>query len=327
MSTHDDENDTSTSSNKPSNTKNNTLLLIDVQKDFHPGNVSSSLAIPTADADAARIAAWIRAHECSLHRIVATLDSHHPLHIAHPYFWVRGSGDYDKLDRPQSQSHQHPDPFTIISADDIRRGIWKPRDDIVIPPSSHLDPLVFANADRVTNDDVDGSSTQIDLQKYCLEYATRLEERGRFQICVWPEHCLIGSEGHGLVDEVRLALLDWSRRTGRSVEYVTKGQHLLTEMYSAVAAEVPVSRDTQFNHSLQTLLLESSHLTVCGQALSHCVNYTLRDILSQWPAERATDITLLTDCASAVPGFEAAAEVFLNDMADAGVQLKKSTEL
>ncbi len=34
---------------------------------------------------------------------------------------------------------------------------------------------------------------------------------------------------------------------------------------------------------------------MCGQALSHCVNFTLSDILATWPADRHHQIHLLTD--------------------------------
>jgi nicotinamidase/pyrazinamidase len=64
----------------PRATTKTTLLLVDVQNDFHPGG---SLAIPTADEDARRIAALITQHGDKIHRIVATLDSHLKLHIAH----------------------------------------------------------------------------------------------------------------------------------------------------------------------------------------------------------------------------------------------------
>lgn len=65
-------------------------------------------------------------------------------------------------------------------------------------------------------------------------------------------------------------------------------------------------------------------LVVCGQALSHCVNYTVRDIVEHWPKEEMGKITLLKDCASSVPGFEEAGEVFLKDMINAGVNVETS---
>ena len=58
---------------------------------------------------------------------------------------------------------------------------------------------------------------------------------------------------------------------------------------------------------------------MCGQALSHCVNYTVRDILDDWPPNEANRITILADCASSVPGFEAVGEAFLGDSERAGV--------
>merc|ERR1719287_206233 len=81
-----------------------TLLLVDVQKDFHPGG---SLAIPAAGGDAERIAALLREHPEKITRVVATLDSHQRLHIAHPGFWRSGaSGD-------------PPAPFTVITSQDV----------------------------------------------------------------------------------------------------------------------------------------------------------------------------------------------------------------
>jgi nicotinamidase/pyrazinamidase len=287
-----------------------TLLIVDAQRDFHPGG---TLAVPTANDDAARIANLIRENASSIDRIVATMDSHHKLHIAHPSFWISGDDE-----------QKHPDPFTIISADDLVQGKWKPRSNFTLPPdeAGKLDADVFLGIENVMDE-----SGSFDLTKYCIEYSRRLEAKGRFQICVWPEHCLIGSTGHAVVDSVKEAIDEWSEKTGRSVEWVMKGQNLLTEMYSALAAEVPVSKATAFNEELQASLLQSDRLIVCGQAMSHCVNYTLRDIVEHWPKEETHRIALLTDCASAVPGFEAAAVTFQKDMKAAGVLLKQSANV
>ena len=87
-----------------------TLLLVDVQNDFHPGG---SLAIPSADEDAQKIASFIAKNTTAITRIVETMDTHHELHIAHAGFWVDANGS-------------HPDPFTTINSDDITAGIWSP---------------------------------------------------------------------------------------------------------------------------------------------------------------------------------------------------------
>jgi nicotinamidase/pyrazinamidase len=314
----DDTNNTTTTKNAASTitTTTTTLLLIDVQKDFHPPH--GSLAIPTAGEDAKRIVTILQ--DMTVDRVVVTLDSHHKLHIAHPYFWW----DQNEL--------YHPPPFTIIRHDDIVSGLWKPRKELsalsswrtLLSPSSSIPQWM---SDLIQENDDNDRIATIDLTKYVLEYTKRLEEKGRFHLCIWPEHCLIGTDGHAMVDNVRQALDEWSDRTGGTIEFIFKGQNLLTEMYSALEADVPVSKETSYNDDLLASLLESGKLLVCGQAMSHCVNYTLRDIVRKWPPSRRSDIYLITDCASAVPGFESDAETFVMDMKAIGVQTVTSTEL
>ena len=48
---------------------------------------------------------------------------------------------------------------------------------------------------------------------------------------------------------------------------------------------------------------------VCGEAISHCVNYTVRDLVAAWPMDRRQDLVILTDCSSPVPGYEKIGEV------------------
>lgn len=284
-----------------------TLVLVDVQKDFHPGG---SLAIPTADADAERIATLLRSHPEKITRVVATMDSHQKLHIAHPGFWVSGEDGTSR-----------PGPFTIISSQEIVDGKWKPRSGLKIPANT-IDASIFPDYNQVL--DSDGS---IDLLKYSIQYTKKLEEKGKFKLCIWPEHCLIGSVGHTMVDVVFAAVQEWSQTTGGSVEWVLKGENLLTESYSALEAEVPIDKTTSFASNLQTSLEESDHLLLCGQAMSHCVNYTARSIIERWPKDKLSNITLLTDCASSVPGFEEAGDLFQTEVKALGVQLKSSSEV
>jgi nicotinamidase/pyrazinamidase len=58
--------------------------------------------------------------------------------------------------------------------------------------------------------------------------------------------------------------------------------------------------------------------------LSHCVNYTVRDIVNNWPKDETPKIVILKDCASSVPGFEDAGELFLSEMEKAGVKVGTS---
>lgn len=190
---------------------------------------------------------------------------------------------------------ERPSPFTLIHHADIQSGVWRPRDEKNLA--------------------------------HALAYSKALEDNGRFVLCIWPDHCLIGTPGHAVEANVNAALQHWACEGMTSVHYVHKGMNLLTEMYSAIAADVPVPSDpsTHMNHALLSELNQYKKLVICGQALSHCVNFTTRDILAHWRGN-ASDIIVLTDGSSSVPGFEESGSKFLAEMKAAGVTLMKTDE-
>ncbi|CAM9388693.1 unnamed protein product, partial [Chrysoparadoxa australica] len=254
------------------------------QVDFHPGG---SLAIPTADEDAARIAQFIRSQGSNIKEITVTLDTHASYDISHPEFWVDSEGS-------------RPPPFTIIKSSDVEAGVWRP--------------------------------AKPDLQEHCVEYTKYLEEGGRFAHCIWPEHCIKGSSGHEVVAVIAAALEDWSKASGVAVQYVEKGENALTEHFSAFRAEKPISScpGTQLNTTLLSQLAKADRVYVCGQALSHCVNYSMRDLAEFWGGLegcKMEELVLLKDGASAVPGFEEAAKSFVADMAKIGCKVVTCAEV
>lgn len=257
------------------------LLIIDPQNDFHPPD--GSLAVPGAVEDSQRIASLIDSNMDSIGRIVVTLDSHHPMHIGHANFWV-------------GQDDNTPSPFTQITAESIRAGEWRARDNAV--------------------------------QAWALIYAEQLEAGGRFTIMIWPDHCLLGSTGHAVHPVLYSALSAWSTHRGRCVDWLLKGQNNLTEMYSALKAEVEIPEDptTSLNKPMIDMLANHPKVVCCGEAKSHCVNFTVRDLLAAWPEGRAGDIVVLGDCCSPVGGFEAQADQFEGDMKNAGVVVCTAAE-
>jgi len=186
-----------------------------------------------------------------------------------------------------SPEGEHPPPFTLIKHDDVVRGDWVPAD--------------------------------ASLHQHAHDYTRALEDKGRFVLCIWPEHCLIGTPGHAVVPVLNQALQAWVKANMKPVEYVHKGTNCHTEMYSALSAEVPVADDasTELNTALLGRLQQAKQVLICGEAKSHCVNYTMRDLLANWTSDPAR-LVLMEDCASAVPGFEAAADAFVADMKAAG---------
>lgn len=171
------------------------MLIIDPQVDFHP---NGSLAISTANEDAERIANYIENHIDDISQINITLDSHQRYHIAHSIFWTNSDGE-------------SPNPFTLISEQDIKNGLWKPRDS--------------------------------SLQEFVLHYTNTLEASGRFVLCIWPDHCIMGTPGHAIVPRINEAIQKWIKVHRKAVNYVFKGTNCFTEHYSALQADVEIPDD------------------------------------------------------------------------------------
>lgn len=87
------------------------LLLVDVQVDFvHP---DGALSVPGAIEDTRRTVEWILGHTGEITTIGASLDSHIPIQIFSPTWWVDAHGN-------------HPAPFTAIPSADVKSGHWQP---------------------------------------------------------------------------------------------------------------------------------------------------------------------------------------------------------
>ena len=188
-------------------------------------------------------------------------------------------------------------PFTPITAAQVRSGTFLPRDPAALPRA--------------------------------LAYLDELEARGRYTLMVWPVHCEIGTWGHNVHADLKAACAAWEESRLAVVDVVNKGSNPWTEHYSAMQAEVPDPGDeaTQMNLVLISRLDEAGLLLIGGEASSHCVRATTEHIVAHLPSGRKDKVVLLTDCMSAVGGFQAQHEAFLADMRAQGVRLAASGEI
>jgi nicotinamidase/pyrazinamidase len=258
------------------------LFLIDAQNDFC--NPKGSLFVPGADQDALRVAKLIDRLGKKITNIHFTLDSHHPVHIAHACWWV-------------NQDNQHPSPFTLISAKDVENGTWR--------------------------------ATKRSLQNYSLEYVKTLKKNGKYVCCIWPNHVQIGSWGHNLVPEVFESIKKWELENFKVANALTKGSNPKTENYSALLADVPDPSDstTQLNVEFVKMIEEAEEIPFAGEALSHCVANTFRDLADNFSnSSYIKKLVLLRDCTSSVPGFEKQGEDFITDMMSRGLRVSNSVD-
>ncbi|MCX6223258.1 MAG: isochorismatase family protein [Bacteroidia bacterium] len=194
------------------------------------------------------------------------------------------------------QGH-HPPVFTQISAADVANGVFRP-----------------------TNPE--------NTERMIIYTRTLAANHNKYPLIIWPYHCLIGSWGHGIVPEVLDSLQKWEKDTFSIVDFVTKGNNIWTEHYSAVQADVPDPEDpgTQLNERLIRTLKNADIIAVAGQALSHCVANTIRDIARELGDDQVHKIVLIEDTTSPVTGFEQAGENFVKEMVLKGMQTARSDE-
>lgn len=288
------------------------LLGIDIQKDFglkegtlYVGGRSGEGAIE----DSARMAAWIYQNLPILTKITLTLDTHIPFQIFSRSFWLKADGT-------------HVDAFTTITAAEIQNGTYRPSP---------------AAAAIVANGNYDW------LLKQVIFYCQELERVGKYQLYIWPEHCLLGSSGHTLVGIIEEAALFHSWARGMQGDFQIKGANPLTENYSVLRPEVMARHDGQSlgqkNVKFIQTLLDADYVVIGGQASSHCVKSSIDDLLDEIldkdPA-LAQKVYVVSDFMSAVTvpdgqgGFYADftqdAEAALAKFAAAGMHVVKSTD-
>lgn len=193
-------------------------------------------------------------------------------------------------------SGSHPDLFTIISAEDVQEGRW-----------TAADPAARERA---------------------RAYVSTLARHGRYPLCIWPPHCLLGSRGHAVQPVLFEALVNWEDQY-RVVDYIEKGSNVYTEHYSAIKADVPDPSDpsTQLNIRLLSALAAADLVAVAGEAGSHCVANTVRDLADSFGDDRlVSKIVLLQDAVSSVSGFRDYQSRFVAEMTARGMTLSSTAE-
>jgi len=279
------------------------LLLIDVQNTFclpgfelFVGGRSGRGAIE----DNMRLCEFIYRNLGEIDQIIATMDTHHLHQIFHPAFWIDEHG-------------AHPTPaVTTIEPADVISGKWR------------ANPAF-------------GNEQPEQLQAYALHYVQQLSDGGKYPLLIWPYHAMLGGIGHALVPAVEEAIFFHGIARTSQATFSIKGDRTLTENYSALAPEVFTNQLGETiankNDSLIAQLLTADKLMIAGQAQSHCVAWTVNDLLTEIQAidpQLAQKVYLLVDCTSPVviPGvvdYTAQADAAYQRFAEAGMHIVKST--
>ena len=250
------------------------LLLVDVQNTFCLPDFELFVRGKSgrgAVEDNERLSRFIYRNLHRISRIYASLDTHQAIQIFHSIFLVDGEGN-------------HPDPFSVITVEDLRSR-WK------------IDPLVAQEMGL--------SPSQ--AASYAQHYARSLHQRERLDWTIWPYHAMLGGIGHALVAAVHEAIFFHSICRHTNPRYIEKGDNPFSEHYSLIGPEVLKTPEGKTIAAKDSSLVQEwigfDALLIAGQAQSHCVAWTVEDLLSRPEVEErgfANSIYLLEDCTSPV---------------------------
>jgi nicotinamidase-related amidase len=283
------------------------LIAVDMQNTFCTPGFELFVAGRSgrgAVDDVQRLCRFVYHNLNRISRISATLDTHTAMQIFHPIFWVNGEG-------------QHPAPYTLISEDDVLRGTWQ------------VNPGVAAS--------VAGGELK-SLQRMAEHYVRRLKEGGKYDLTIWPYHAVVGGIGHALVSALEEALFFHTVARSSQTMFEVKGDNPLTENYSVLKPEVlegpdgrPIARR---NERFIQDLFDYDVIILAGEAKSHCVAWTIGDLLAEMRVRGSAlidKVYLLEDCTSPVVveggvDYTEQADAAFARFVDAGLHIVRSTD-
>jgi nicotinamidase-related amidase len=282
------------------------LLLVDVQNTFCIPNfelfVGGASGTGAVD-DNRRLCELIYGNLGAITEICPTMDTHQAMQIFHSIFLINNKGE-------------HPEPYTLISLEDIEQGVWQFNPEL----SSSL------NIDETYG------------QQYLRHYTRQLKEGGKYDLTVWPYHAMLGGIGHALVSAIEEAIFFHSIARYSQPDFQVKGGNPFTENYSVLKPEVLEDavgeQIAEKNVGFIKKLLDFDAVVIAGQAKSHCVAWTIDDLLSEIKVsdkKLAEKVYLLEDCSSPVviPGvidYTEQATAAFQRFANAGMHVVRSTD-
>jgi len=284
------------------------LIAIDVQNTFcipgfelYVGGRSGMSAVE----DNKRLSEFIYRNLRIITQIAPTMDTHQAMQIFHSIFLVNDKGE-------------HPSPFTLVTQEDIAKGRWR---------------FNTALSHSLLQHSVDY------IERYLLYYTSELKKTGKYELTVWPYHAMLGGIGHALVSSVEEAIFFHTIARYSQPDIYIKGNHPLTEHYSVLGPEVnrdpdgkPLTeKSDRFFHLLEK---EFDAVIIAGQAKSHCVAWTVADLLEEVMVRDRSlveKVYLLEDCTSpvVVPGvidYTEDADKAFRRFEEAGMHIVRSTD-
>lgn len=258
-----------------------------------------------AAEEGSTLAQFISQHLDDIDEIVVTLDSHHKLHVSHSTYWVDGAG-----------GQQQPAVNTTITLRDVEAGLWRPRKPELLEYTMDLlRQLGAQNAHygygSTTDADADIAAVQgpgggiVIRPEHCLvgSQGSAILPAVHRAIGEWVDHTLrdvtyLTTANKNYLQHVKGHLLQLQQQQreqqqrqlateeGKGVESVQpgvvggEGQLAAGEGAPSQQKQLLMDPSQYFDLSFLEMLGSDDKLLICGQAISHCVGFSVFDVIS-----------------------------------------------
>ena len=153
------------------------------------------------------------------------------------------------------------------------------------------------------------------------DYVANLELLGKKVLVIWPYHCLQGSAGYMIDNQLMNLALFHSRVRRSRLSIMVKGTDPMSEMYGIFKPEYSTKNviDIESLNAIEKF----DKIVISGQAKSHCVLESIAQILEHYQASPAAiaKIFILEDTMSVIPTFESDADATFEQFKSQGVNL------
>lgn len=186
---------------------------------------------------------------------------------------------------------KHPAPYTAITLEDLDKGKYK----------------------------------ALGYEEESYDYVKNLELLGKKTLIIWPYHCLVSTQGAALQNDFAKLIYNLSVKNNIEIMHIIKGLNPLSEMYGIIKPEY--STEDIINIEFLNKLVDYEKIIVAGEAKSHCVLESLRQILEFYEdmPELTGRIHVLDDAMSSIPGYEEITEeTFASFVSDYGIKIINS---
>lgn len=188
-----------------------------------------------------------------------------------------------------NEAGENPLPFTVFNKGDVRNGVWK-----------FYDP------------------SMTEFMKY---YEEVLEQKDRYKIMIWPEHCRVNEWGSQIHPILRKSLAKWEEDKKKNVKIHFKGMCPYVENYSIFQADCPFPGDpsTFPRWDIIAPTLKDEMILWAGEALNVCVANSILDYADF--VGGLEKCYFLRDTTSNVPGYESLGDAFLQEAKAKGMKV------